>query len=117
MSFGYLSSVLGETILPIPSLDKCNISLIIKKQSHNTDFGPEVLIYTMGILIIIKKHLKLNWVKNRKWFFLFKVFLRNFLWAWRGTLWVIITIVSIILNNIPLIGNYQQILTFIIAIG
>ena len=103
LSFGYLSSVLGETILPIPSLDKCNISFDYKETISQYRFWSRGSNLYYGDINYYQEAFKIKLSKKQKMIFLIQGFLRNFLWAWRGTLWVIITIVSIILNNIPLI--------------
>lgn len=103
LSFGYQASVLGECIIPIPLLDKCNISFDYKETvSQYKYWSKGSNLYYQDIKFYKKKH-NIELSKKQEMIFFLQGLLRNLLWAWRSLLWLIIMIISCYLNNKSLV--------------
>lgn len=104
LSLGYLTSTIGGEICPIPVLDYCEISpevgVSIKQYkfwfSGSSRYYNDIKYYIENFKVQIKS--------IQKKIFYIQGGLRNFLWAWRSNIIVLIMLISIMLNNATFIG-------------
>lgn len=96
LSLGYLTSVFGAEICPLPSLDVCEISPIQKmtvKQYRNWYSGSAR--YWKDICHY-EQEFSANLSVMQKCVFFIQGGIRNVLWAWRGTLWLLLLVVGLL---------------------
>lgn len=116
LSLGYLTSTIGGEICPIPVLDYCEISpkVGISIKQYKFWFSGSSRYYN-DIKYYIKKF-KIKMKSAQKKLFYIQGGLRNFLWAWRSNIIVLITLISLILNNPLFIGlSILSWLTYVIV--
>lgn len=99
LSLGYLTSTIGGEICPIPVLDYCEISseVGVSIKQYKFWFSGSSRYYN-DIKYYIEKF-KIKMKSAQKKLFCIQGGVRNFLWAWRSNIIVLITLISIILNS------------------
>lgn len=99
LSFGYLLSTLGEPLIPIPDLDVCNISFNFIETIKQYEFWSKGSNSFYKDIKFYEKKYNVNLSKMQRILFKLQGNLRNMLWAWRGFIWLLLMLISVLIDK------------------